>query len=249
MSKPSIVGGYKENPKTKGSGIICAIPQRGMCPRGCPDCFFQAGRSYLEPLDENTSNMPSLKQAEGRVVRVNDGNDSGVDRGFVEDETAKYSLRFFNTSWPDGLDEYPGPVALTVNPGDMTDKDFHKVDAPPPNLMFVRVRVNTWNLHTVVGYVIDYYAQDRKVPVVLTFMAYFDQKIPHEYRDDYTFRKRTLNSYQCITQTAYERVMYRYTATPLAYSCSGPGPSGCKHCGNCLREFYATRERMRKDPV
>ncbi len=36
---------YKENPKTKGSGIICAIPQKGICPSKCPDCFFQSVRS------------------------------------------------------------------------------------------------------------------------------------------------------------------------------------------------------------
>jgi|GEM_PF-4975445 len=28
---------YIENPKTKGSGIICCIPQTGVCPIGCPD--------------------------------------------------------------------------------------------------------------------------------------------------------------------------------------------------------------------
>jgi len=38
--------GYKENPKTKGSGIVCAIPQKGICPNRCEDCFFQSGRSY-----------------------------------------------------------------------------------------------------------------------------------------------------------------------------------------------------------
>jgi hypothetical protein len=39
---------YIENPKTKGSGIVCAIPQPGVCPIGCEDCFFQSGRSFLE---------------------------------------------------------------------------------------------------------------------------------------------------------------------------------------------------------
>ncbi len=50
---------YKENPKTKGSGIICCIPQTGLCLMKCKDCFFQSGRSYLEPLEENLPNMPT----------------------------------------------------------------------------------------------------------------------------------------------------------------------------------------------
>jgi len=247
VSKPSVVGDYKENPKTKGSGIICAIPQKGACPRGCADCFFQSGRSYLEPLDENTPNMPSEEEAEGRVVRVNDGNDSNTDRYFVEEVTTKYPLRFFNTSWPSGLGEYSAPVVLTVNPGEMTDKDFHKIELPPKNLMFVRVRVNTWNFG-LGSSVVAYYARDRKVPVVLTFMAYYDEGIPAGHRRYYEFRKRTLNSYWCIKEDKWRKII-KFLDGPLVYSCSGPGPSGCKHCGNCLREFYATRERMRKDPV
>jgi len=51
---------YKENPKTKGSGIICCIPQTGICPQKCDDCFFQSGRSYLEPLVDNLPNMPDF---------------------------------------------------------------------------------------------------------------------------------------------------------------------------------------------
>jgi len=74
---------YIENPKTKGSGIICCIPQAGECPIHCDDCFFQSGRSYLEPLDVNLPNLPSKEESQGRVVRVNDGNDSNNDREAV----------------------------------------------------------------------------------------------------------------------------------------------------------------------
>ena len=236
---------YIENPKTKGSGIVCAIPQKGICPRGCEDCFFQSGRSYLEPLYDKTPNMPSEEEAAGCVVRVNDGNDSSVNRGFVKDETAKYPLRFFNTSWPEGLDEYPGPVVLTVNPGEITNLSFYKVEKPPANLMFVRVRVNTWNLYSVAGPVVQWYARDRQVPVVLTFMAYYDRPVPEIFREDYECRKRTTNQYWCIKEERWREVM-DFLGGPLVYSCSGPGPSGCKHCGNCLREFYATRERMKE---
>lgn len=234
---------YKENPKTRGSGIICAIPQRGTCPNKCSDCFFQSGRSYLEPLEDNLPNMPTYDDVEGRVVRVNDGNDSNVQRDLVISETARYPLRFYNTAIP-SLD-FPAPVVLTVNPGEMTDEDFHGIDEPPINLMFVRIRTNTWNMATVARAVAYYTSRD--VPVVLTFMAYFDQDISPQYRRDYEFRKRTLNSYWCITKDAYARVMERFKDDFPVYSCSGPGPSGCKHCGNCLREYFATMERMQKN--
>ena len=137
---------YLENPKTKGSGIICAIPQTGECPNKCPDCFFQSGRSYLEPLDENLPNMPSYEQSRGRIVRVNDGNDSNVDPDLVVQKTKIYEDAFFNTAIPKNLENFPGPVVLTINPGDMTDKDFYKLDTIPLNLMFIRFRTNTWNL-------------------------------------------------------------------------------------------------------
>ena len=74
---------YHENPKTKGSGILCCIPHESTCPINCADCFFQSGRSYLEPLEDNLPNMPTAEQAKGKVVRVNDGNDSNLDKEMV----------------------------------------------------------------------------------------------------------------------------------------------------------------------
>lgn len=239
------MGKYKENPKTKGSGILCAIPQEGRCPMGCADCFFNSGRSFLEPLEENLPNMPDPQICRERVVRVNDGLDSNVQRDLVVQATDCYPLRFFNTSIPD-LD-FPGPVVLTVNPGDMTDSEFHEVNPVPQNLMFVRVRVNTWNLLNVVFPAARFYTS-REVPVVLTFMAYYQQEIPEDFQLDYTYRKRTTNSYWAITTDAWRRVMSAYRDNPWVHSCGklegGKGTTACRHCGNCLREFFATRERM-----
>ena len=132
-----------ENPKTRGSGIITAIPQKGKCPIGCLDCFFQSGRSYLEPLEEHLPNMPSEEQARFKVVRVNDGNDSNVQRKLVIEKTKVYPMKFFNTSIPNNLREFVDPVVLTVNPHELTDFNFHKLRYPPINLMFIRIRVNT----------------------------------------------------------------------------------------------------------
>lgn len=238
---------YRENPKTKGSGIICCIPQTGRCPNECEDCFFQSGRSYLEPLDENLPNMPSELEITGRVVRVNDGNDSNIQFKAVAAQTDELPQKFYNTAVPK-LDLFRGPVVLTLNPGGMTNRGFYMVENIPANLMFVRFRTNTWNLE-LAERVITYYVP-REVPVVLTFMAYFDtaDKIPEDHRRNYTLRKRTLNEYWAITHDAWREVMDHLGGNPLVHSCGTEdisGGSACRHCGNCLREYFATMERLR----
>jgi hypothetical protein len=235
---------YIENPKTKGSGVICCIPQEGVCPIGCADCFFQSGRSYLEPLDDNLPNMPSLKEVRNRVVRVNDGNDSNNHRDLVVAVTSCYPQKFFNTSISTDLEFFGDPVVLTVNPGNMTDKSAHFVDPIPKNLMFVRVRVNSWNLD-LVDWVVEYYT-GAGIPVIFTFMAYYTETIPDEYKDDYVFSKRTLNSYWVITSEAWDRIMSKYSDNQLVYSCGKNADThACSRCGNCLREYFATMERMK----
>ena len=240
---------YIPNPKTEGSGIVCAIPQKGTCPNGCKDCFFQSGRSYLEPLNKNTPNMPNVDVVVKNklIVRVNDGNDSNVERDLVIHETLNYPLRFYNTSIPD-LD-FPSPVVLTINPGEMTDLSFHKIDPIPKNLMFVRFRTNMWNID-LCDKAVAYYTS-RGVPVVLTFMAYwqYEDSIPKGCVVAYMKRKRTLNEYLAITHEAWRRVMNEYEGNVLVHSCGTEGIDGgskCKNCGNCLREYFATKERMRK---
>lgn len=247
----TIMGTYKENPKTKGSGIVCAIPQKGICPNKCDDCFFQSGRSYFEPLDKNLPNMPTRDDARNRIVRVNDGNDSNVDRETVIAATKDFKHKFYNTSIPENLEAFDAPVVLTINPGKMTDIGFYRFHTD--NLMFVRLRANTWN-KKLQQQAIQYYAE-QQTPIVLTFMAYFEiaHKIPQDHRINYVFRKRTLNHYWAITTRAWREIMHTYEDTPYekwVYSCGKlegeAGTSACRHCGNCLREYYATLERMRK---
>jgi len=242
---------YKYNPKLKDSGIISCIPQSEPCPLKCEDCFFLGGRSYLEPLSENLPNMPTLEQVGHRVVRVNDGGDSSLG-GEVRYDTGKYPLRFYNTS----LDSFPmesfvEPVVLTINPGQMTDLGFYKLDPIPPNLMFVRFRANIWNLNLATR-AVSYYSM-REVPIVMTFMAYFHTSISPIHKHFYEWRKRTTNPYWAITREGWAKIMYRFISHPLynkwVYSCGTEGKDGtslCRFCGNCLREFYATKERMAK---
>ncbi len=251
---------WKYNPKTRGSGIITCIPQTGLCPNNCKDCFFQSGRSYLEPLVDNLPHIPSRELAAGRVVRVNDGHDSNIQRDVVEEtvRTMGYRDYFFNTALPVDLVGFSGPVVLTVNPGfgpgnkDMTDSAWHKLEEPPANLMFVRARVNAWNA-CLVADIVDYYTS-RNIPVMFTFMAYHDKKsIPFDWRYCYIYRKRTTNPYWAITTEAWSTEMSRYRYHHLVYSCGKVegeiGSKGCVRCGNCLREYYAAKERLREQGV
>lgn len=244
--------GYIENPKTKGSGILACIPQTGRCPNNCADCFFQSGRSFLEPLEENLPNIPDIRDVElyNRVVRVNDGNDSNIKRSLVIQKTKKFTMKFYNTCIPRDLEEFEDPFVLTINPGEMTDKEWHKLIEPPKNLMFVRIRVNLWNLETVVKPAIAYYTEKR-VPIVLTFMAYYDLTVPEEYQDYYIFTERTINSYWVIKTFKWKEIMDKYWKNDMVYSCSKiegekeDASRACARCGNCIREYFVTMERIR----
>ena len=230
---------YIWNPKMMGSGMAACIPQKGKCPNNCEECFFQSGRGYLEPLETNTPNMPHVAVGKNLVIRVNDGNDSNYQKLLVLQATRRYPLKFFNTSIPNL--NFPAPVVLTVNPGAMTDIDAHLICNPPPNLMFVRFRTNTWNLDLAKS-VVSFYS-DRGVPIVLTFMAYANLPQPKAC-GDYQWRKRTMNTYYAISYESWKEIMHQHRNNLSVYSCSGPDVALCRHCGNCLREYWATRERM-----
>ena len=240
---------YIENPKFAGSGIVACVPQDGPCPFGCKGCFANASNSYLP---DHQPNIPTPEQARGRVVRVNDANDSNNQRDLVMHTAAQYADAFYNTSRP-RLD-FDKPVVLTINPGEMTDKSYYTLSdcglvyQAPKNLMFVRFRTNTWN-KDLCSRAVRYWT-GLNVPVVLVFMAHNgEEDIPEDYRRDYVFRKRTLNSYWAITTTAWKEIVTRFLAMKLVYSCGRVegelGDTKCKFCGNCLREYYATMERMR----
>lgn len=240
---------YIPNPKFHGTNILSGIPQKGRCPNGCEDCFFQSGRSYLEPLKDNLPNMPSLEQAKGRIVRMNDGNDSNVNRKLVIEQAEQYDDYFYNTAINNDLEGFKAPVVLTVNPGEMTNTAWTKIEIPiPSNLMFVRVRTNIWNLDTVVKPAVSYYTE-RGIPVVLTFMAYYEHK--PTMGNSYIYRQRTTNPYHAITTDAWEQIMGLFKYNSYVYSCGKvegeKGTSGCKYCGNCIREYYNTKERMRME--
>ncbi len=126
----------------------------------------------------------------------------------------------------------------------MTNNDFHKIEKPPKNLMFVRFRMNMWNL-SVATEAIEYYSK-REIPIVLTWMAYHKKEsIPENRLPFYSYRKRTQNSYYAIRHESWKNIMGLFIRNKYVYSCGREGvASACKFCGNCLREYYSTIERI-----
>ena len=237
---------YIENPKFRGSGIVGAIPQVGKCPINCSDCFYQSGRSYLEPLDKNLPNMPSMAEVENRVVRVNDGNDSNNEQAKVIDMCKVYPMKFYNTSIYRDLEKFDAPVVLTVNPGKMTDKSWHEVNPVPNNLMFVRFRTNSWNTK-LLKEVVDYYSSCG-ILTVPTFMAYYEGDIPEQYRSDYVWQTRLVNEYWVVTRSVKDRILEPYKGNVWVHACGESLETcTCRFCGICLREYFATMEKMRKE--
>lgn len=242
--KPADYENYIENPKTKASGVYGAIPHTGRCPQNCKDCFFQSGRSFLEPLEENLPNMPSPLAMMDKIVRVNDGHDSSIDKDMVIEKCGVYRHKFYNTSFPVMLDKFDAPVVLTVNPSDITDKDYYKLDKIPENLMFVRARVNMWNL-PLVDEIVEHYS-NLKIPIVLTMMAYYTESVPEENKSMYEYKKRTLNSYWILTETYWRLIEDRYRSNHLVDTCGKYGQTSCKYCGNCLKYYFACVEKMER---
>jgi hypothetical protein len=254
--------GYIVNVKTKGSKVLCAIPQsvaegvKFPCPQKCRHCFFQNKRSYLEPLHENLPNMPPQEMAKGHIVRFNDGLDSNVDRDIVIAAAEQYDNVFFNTSYPRDLAGFVHPVVLTVNPGKMTDTRVHLVDPIPPNLMCVRFRANAWNTD-LARQVVDHYTQ-RDVPVLFTFMAYYDQEgdengyedIPERFRGErfYKNRKRSTNKYYVAEHAVWWMVLGPFAENHLVLTC-GPHAYAfaCTDCNNCELLYNRAMYRLGRD--
>lgn len=220
---------YTKNPKLKGTNIVDCIPQTGECPYQCPECFYNGGR-FFRTLEEPW--MPSAEQVGDKIVRVNSGNDSNNQRKLVIEKTKNYNEVFYNTSIPKF--DFPGPVVFTCNGG---KKGELKLVDDVNNLMFVRVRVSSWDLETV-DRAVEHYRNTHDIPVVLTFMRYYNgDLIPDEAKNDYEWRKSIINNYFCIKQEALLRIMSRYKGKGVRM-CGTPTGSGCIDCRNCELLYY-----------
>lgn len=258
---------YIENPKTKGSGIYCTIPQEYQkCKRNCSDCFFQNGRSYLEPLTENLPNIPPKEIIDNFVIRVNDGLDSGENVEHVIETTRDWPNKFYNTSWFNEfvyrkLYEY-GPIVLTINPGSMTDEDvFIPITNFKRFFMAVRFRANMWN-QKLLRLAIDHWTTI-DVPVIITFMRYYSRpkefdnyreyyhfssvmwkrRYNHEY---YIYKDHILNPSWSINEAGWHELKTLFFNNPLVFTCgAGPDKPLCKDCGVCLQLYWRSKDERK----
>lgn len=232
---------YIFNPKTNDSQVLGCVPLHGPCPFACADCFAQykdkRGRSYLGENWEHTPNMPSLEQAEKKIIRVNDIGDSSDRVNQVVAAVQCYKHRFYNTSFTGRLQHFDAPFMLSVNPGDLTDQSYQQILSRfHSNALAVRVRVNMWNVH-VVQEVINHYTAVG-IPVIMTFMAYHETPIPREYEQYYKDRQRTINNYYCITQEGWDKVLAQLQLNELTLTCGRDATThACTACRNCEKLY------------
>jgi hypothetical protein len=234
----------KRNPKQEGMNLFDCIPQKGPCPYQCNQCFFNRPGAYYVPLDQMPL-IPTPEEVGDGIVRVNCGNDSNNQRELVIDAARQYKRCFFNTSVP--CFDFPGPVVFTANAREEEPAVFMR--PIPDNLMFVRLRTSGTNLLFVDG-AVDFYTR-QQVPVVITFMAYYDRKpevspsVGLSLEECYTWKIRHINSYWCPTPAFMQRVMARYLDNRLVSMCSSLNSSYCRDCRNCETYYFQTMKRMR----
>lgn len=224
----------EQNPKMIGTNITDCIPQTGECPMNCDECFYNGGRFY-RTLDKPL--MPTLEEAKDKIVRVNSGHDSNIQRELVIESTKKYKHKFYNTSLPNF--DFPAPVVFTCN-----GKKLILVEEQLDKLMFVRIRTSTFNLEEV-DMAVSHYLKKHNIPVVLTFMRYYDySKIPSFYRRDFAYKKHILNAYYCHTAETHLSVLLRYRGVGVRM-CGTPISSFCVDCRNCELLYWGYLHRRR----
>ena len=237
---------------------------------GCEHCFFNAP-GYFE--DTSYSRFPSPQEAEGKIVRVNDGHDAnlggmvrtvdgsddwmrspcptellwkGNPAHYTRDELVKIvDAAYRRKFWNTSLPrfDFPGPVVFTCN-----GREALAVPCPP-NVMAVRIRFNSWDLLEATALAEWYDAQN--VPVLLTAMRYSKETaIPKAHRHEYAHKKHVLNSYWTLDRAvefqikdAVQGVCDHVGTVRLC----GEGKSLCRDCGNCALLFSMCKARMQED--
>jgi len=289
---------YKHNPKLEGSNIIDCVPQKGPCPNNCNQCFYnrkdvcsvckgtalnpmgtgyclkcEGAREFLAFYAGHEPNIPSIEEVGNKIVRMNAGNDSNNERELVIETAKKYKHFFFNTSI--SRFDFPGPIVFTANPKEEIPAQLicrYRTDKVPDNLMYVRLRVSTSNLKYV-DEAVDWYCRKLYVPVILTFMAYYEEeKIPKKvlayYAGDiypsiefldkfgveakeltcYEYKVRHINSYWCPTKEFMSYVLKRMKRVGgrLVTMCGSVDSNWCRDCRNCEVYYWQTLKHMKE---
>ena len=126
--------------------------------------------------------------------------------------------------------------------------DWH---SPAPNLMFVRLRTSATNLHLIDRAVAAWTAA--KVPVVITFMAYYDhepvaRRVADLREPCYEWRVRHINSYWCPTQGIHAVGHVPLPGQPAGVACAAASTSRyCRACRNCETRYLQTMKRLRNE--
>jgi len=247
------------NPKYQDTVIHDCIPQSGKCWMECNQCFFnRPGAYYTE-----TPSIPTVEEVGDGIVRMNGGHDSNLEKDLVIKTAKQYKDVFFNTSIPSF--DFPGPVVFTANrkeeerpvmPGDNAGynggiwREGYWARPEFKNLMFIRLRVSATNLGWIKNAVKEWTGCLGNVPVVLTFMAYYDHEptitpdIP--INPCYEWRVRHLNSYWCPTKEFMRCVMDIFKDNRLVSLCGSiqDGP-WCKGCRNCETYYLQAKKRLK----
>lgn len=228
----------ERNPKQEGSNVWDCKPQVGKCPIDCNQCFYNRPDAFY--VDINKPHFPTVEEVGGGIVRVNCGHDSNIERTKTIEETEQYKHRFFNTSL--AIFNFPAPVVFTANKEE--EKPAIMLRRTPANLMFVRLRVSTTNLRYIDQAVLWY--AERNVPVVLTFMAYYDYE--PENKEKYIWKQRHINSYWCATDEFMREVLKREKAIGgrLVVMCGNIDSYKCKDCRNCEIYYWQTIKHLQE---
>jgi len=220
-----------QNPKLAGSNLIDAIPVGGICPNGCVPCFYNHG-DLPTGLD---SYLPTLEDVGDKIVRVNSGKDSTVDFNDVIKLTRKYPKKFYNTSLPTRICEFPAPVVFTAIPNNI---QWFTALSEPFKLMAVRLRVCSWNIKTVDSAVRHYAGMN--VPIILTFLYWSESEEWNSFfndNQDYELKKHITGNRFMIKEKEWSRIVGRYTHYPQVFTCGSYNNHLCKDCGNCERLY------------
>jgi hypothetical protein len=220
------------NPKLKDSVLIDCIPQTGQCPNNCAECYYNAPGFYT---NKTKPIIPFLRDTKKKLVRVNSGHDSNINRELVLKTTTKYKHKFFNTSIPEFKNL--APVVFTCNGRD-TDSTFLKMDPVQPrkNIMMIRFRANAWNTDCMKE-AINLYSNDYSIPFTLTFMRYRSiDAIPNKYRNLYVFHKHILNPYWILKTEQQARILDigQQKNNELVEMCGTFTSAFCKDCYRCV---------------
>ena len=226
-----------KNKKLVGSNIIDCRVQTGDCPNNCLGCYY----NRMPVAHKEQPVIPTAKEAAGKIVRMNAEHDSNIEREAVVKQALQYDDSFFNTSMLNL--NFPRPVVLTVNADESNVYD--PLDVSPieqlNNIMFVRVRVSSLitkcELDRLIGIWTCYY-----VPVVLTFIRYYQQIIQKEYQDKYEYKKHVLHSCWQLKDSIKKSLIndLRRDYGSFVYKCG----EQCKDCRNCESFYYLAKQRM-----